>query len=59
MDKQDQISDDAILKTMLAMAERLCAREDQLMQPQYRHLKGRITALIQLRSVSTLDPTGI
>lgn len=44
--KQD---DDAILANMLREAESLCRGEDALLCGQYRHLRDRIRALIELR----------
>jgi hypothetical protein len=46
------IDDDAVLRAMLAEAERLCATGDALLKGQYEHLRGRIDALIELRRVS-------
>jgi len=44
--------DDAVLRAMLAQAERLCATGDALLKGQYEHLRARIDALIELRRVS-------
>ncbi len=41
--------DDAILRRMLEAADRLCAGGDALLTGQYRHLRARIEALIELR----------
>jgi len=41
--------DDAILRAMLEQAERLCRCNDALLAGQYRHLRDRIRALIELR----------
>ena len=43
------IDDDAVLRAMLAEAERLCATRDALLKGQYDHLRARIDALIELR----------
>jgi hypothetical protein len=40
--------DHMILARMLADAERLCGTRDALMVGQYRHLRGRIAALIEI-----------
>jgi hypothetical protein len=40
--------DHAILARMLADAERLCGTRDALMVGQYKHLRGRIAALIEI-----------
>ena len=42
-------NDEAILAAMLAEAEKLCGGNDALMVGQYRHLRERIRALIELR----------
>ncbi len=44
--------DDAILLAMLEQAERLCASGDALMVGQYKYLRSRIDALIELRRTS-------
>jgi hypothetical protein len=44
--------DDAVLRDMLAQAERLCATDDVLLKGQYEHLRARIDALIELRRVT-------
>ena len=49
MRQKSATDDDAILRAMLAEAEQLCQCEDALMQGQYRHLRDRIRALIELR----------
>jgi len=41
--------EDALLRAMLADAERLCATDDALLKGQYQHLRARIDALIELR----------
>ena len=41
--------DDSILANMLREAESLCRSEDELLCGQYRHLRDRIRALIELR----------
>ena len=46
------IDDDAVLRAMLAEAERLCTTGDALLKGQYEHLRARIDALIELRRVS-------
>jgi DnaJ-domain-containing protein 1 len=46
--------DYATLSRMLADAETLCATNDALLAGQYRHLRGRIAALLAL----TLPPDG-
>ena len=43
------IDEDAVLRAMLADAERLCATGDALLKGQYDHLRARIDALIELR----------
>ena len=43
------IDEDAVLRAMLADAERLCATDDALLKGQYEHLRARIDALIELR----------
>ena len=48
--------EDAILAAMLAEAERLCETEDALMRGQYRHLRDRIRALIELRLCAAAAP---
>lgn len=40
--------DYATLSRMLADAETLCATNDALLAGQYRHLRGRIAALLEL-----------
>ena len=54
-------SDDAetrALRTMAAVAETLLRCEDQLMLGQYRHLAGRIAALLAIREAElALDAT--
>jgi hypothetical protein len=50
-DDQDH---DRILAEMLALAERLTAGEDAMMEGQYEHLRARVAALIALRSAGTL-----
>ena len=40
--------DYATLSRMLADAETLCATDDALLAGQYRHLRGRIAALLEL-----------
>ena len=42
-------TDDKILAAMLADAEKLCGSDDALMQGQYRYLRDRIRALIEMR----------
>jgi len=42
-------ADTATLRRMLAEAEHLCKTGDALMLGQYQHLRGRISALIELR----------
>jgi hypothetical protein len=42
-------NDDAILQAMLEQAEKLCDTKDALMAGQYRHLRDRVRALIELR----------
>jgi hypothetical protein len=49
MSAQPETNDDAILANMLREAERLCDCEDALLSGQYRHLRDRIRALIELR----------
>jgi hypothetical protein len=44
--------DDAVLAAMLEMADRLCASGDALVVGQYKHLRARIDALIELRRTS-------
>lgn len=44
-----------ILETLRREAERLLASPDPLMRSQYRHLYGRITALIAARACAP-DP---
>jgi len=51
-------TDDDILHVMLAEAEKLCRSEDQLMQGQYRHLRERIRALIELRLCARTEGPG-
>lgn len=41
--------DVALLREMLALAERLAATEDQLLAGQYDYLRARIEALIELQ----------
>jgi hypothetical protein len=41
--------EDAILARMLEGADRLCASGDAILAGQYRHLRARIDALIELR----------
>ena len=48
-------TDDEILEAMLAEAEKLCATDDALLQGQYRHLRERIRALIELRLHARTD----
>lgn len=43
------VDEDALLRAMLADAERLCATDDALLKGQYEHLRARIDALIELR----------
>ena len=38
-----------LLADMKALADRLCATEDAMLEGQYRYLRGRIVALIELR----------
>lgn len=40
--------DHVILARMLADAERLCGTRDALMVGQYKHLHGRIAALVEI-----------
>lgn len=40
--------DHVILSRMLADADSLCATRDALLVGQYRHLRGRIAALLEL-----------
>jgi hypothetical protein len=40
--------DHMILARMLADAERLCGTCDALMAGQYKHLRGRIAALVEM-----------
>lgn len=42
-------NDDAILREMLMLADRLCASDDALLVGQYRHLRARVDALLELR----------
>jgi hypothetical protein len=42
------VRDHLILSRMLADAESLCATPDALLAGQYRHLRGRIAALVEL-----------
>ena len=42
--------DTAILDRMLADAEKLCECSDALLEGQYRHLRDRVRALIELRA---------
>jgi hypothetical protein len=37
-----------VLTRMLSDAERLCRTEDPFMLGQYRHLRGRVAALIEM-----------
>lgn len=39
--------DVALLREMLALAERLAATEDQLLAGQYEYLRARIAALLE------------
>jgi hypothetical protein len=48
-------TDDEILEAMLAQAEKLCATDDALLQGQYRHLRERIRAIIELRLCARTD----
>ena len=48
-------TDDEILEAMLVQAERLCQSDDPLLQGQYRHLRERIRALIELRLCARTD----
>jgi len=48
-------TDDEILEAMLAEAEKLCTTDDALLQGQYRHLRERIRALIELRLCARMD----
>ncbi len=48
-------NDTAILTEMLAMADRLIARDDALMAGQYTHLRSRIAALIEVRSFADME----
>jgi hypothetical protein len=47
--------DDAVLRAMLAQAERLATSGDALLRGQYEHLRARIDALIELRRTSAAD----
>ncbi len=40
----------AMLRDMLAIADRLAESEDALIAGQYAHLRARVAALIELRS---------
>ncbi|MGA8653303.1 MAG: hypothetical protein WB677_22300 [Xanthobacteraceae bacterium] len=42
------VRDHLILSRMLADAESLCSTRDALLAGQYRHLRGRIAALVEL-----------
>lgn len=42
------VRDHLILSRMLADAESLCATRDALLAGQYRHLRARIAALVEL-----------
>ena len=54
MSKPAQPNEDNLLRDMLAQAEQLCCTEDALMQGQYKHLRDRIRALIEMRLCATL-----
>lgn len=41
-------ADEAILREMLALADKLCRGSDALLSGQYRHLRSRIDALLEL-----------
>jgi hypothetical protein len=43
-------TDNTILARMLADAETLCQCSDALLEGQYRHLRDRVRALIELRA---------
>jgi hypothetical protein len=48
-----ETSDDAILREMLALADRLCAgTSDTMMSGQYAFLRARIDALLELRGAA-------
>jgi hypothetical protein len=48
-DAADQTArDHRILSRMLADADELCRSDDALLVGQYRHLRGRISALIEV-----------
>jgi hypothetical protein len=50
--------DHLILSRMLADAEDLCSTRDALLAGQYHHLRGRITALVELtRPVDGDEPS--
>ena len=51
-------NDDAILQSMLEQAERLCRCDDALLAGQYRHLRDRIRALIELRLCARMGTAG-
>jgi hypothetical protein len=54
---EDRLGDeDAILARMLRSAEDLCRTTDPLMAGQYRHLRDRIRALIELRECALEPP---
>ncbi len=55
MSKPTQLNEDDLLRELLAGAEQLCCTEDALMQGQYKHLRDRIRALIELRLCATLE----
>ena len=48
--------DDAIIANMLREAESLCCSDDALLSGQYRHLRDRIRALIELRECFQVKP---
>ncbi|AJP71228.1 hypothetical protein [Sphingomonas hengshuiensis] len=51
MSEPDMPRDEAaMLRDMLAIADRLAASEDALMAGQYAHLRARVAALVELRS---------
>lgn len=45
----DTMEDDfVVLSRMMSDAERLCRTQDPFMLGQYRHLRGRVAALIEM-----------
>ena len=45
-------TDEAILREMIALADKLCRSSDALLVGQYRHLRARIDALLELGGAS-------